>query len=190
MHSGDQVPERPLRPHRRRAGRHARRRRRCGSASAASARRLGGILGPFEAWLLTRGMRTLYPLKRSTGGLRQRALRHPPGHLAQHPAGFRGSVLYPGSAVLPRRARRRRPADARRLSAECCRSRVRGALALRSDTVAAATAANVALEARDLAGRRGEPGSSTAPVSKAQASPAVPDDLAAPLRRHRGHGQT
>jgi cystathionine gamma-synthase len=51
---------------------------------------IGGILGPFEAWLLTRGMRTLFPRVRtaSTSAL---AIA---GHFAQHP--LVAEVLYPG----------------------------------------------------------------------------------------------
>ncbi len=51
---------------------------------------IGGILGPFEAWLLMRGMRTLFPRVRTacTSAL---AIA---GHFAQHP--LVAEVLYPG----------------------------------------------------------------------------------------------
>ena len=51
---------------------------------------LGGIAGPFEAWLLTRGMRTLFPRVRTACAS---ALR-----IAQHFESHRGvaAVLYPG----------------------------------------------------------------------------------------------
>jgi cystathionine gamma-synthase len=51
---------------------------------------IGGILGPFEAWLLTRGMRTLYPRVRTACASAQRIAEHFEGHplVAQ--------VLYPG----------------------------------------------------------------------------------------------
>ncbi|HEY7608454.1 MAG TPA: aminotransferase class I/II-fold pyridoxal phosphate-dependent enzyme [Alphaproteobacteria bacterium] len=56
---------------------------------------LGGILGPFEAWLLLRGMRTLYPRvdAASRGALAIAA------HFAKHPKIER--VLYPGLADDP-----------------------------------------------------------------------------------------
>jgi cystathionine gamma-synthase len=51
---------------------------------------LGGVLGPFEAWLLTRGMRTLYPRVRTACASAQRIAEYFEGHplVAQ--------VLYPG----------------------------------------------------------------------------------------------
>jgi len=57
---------------------------------AALRAQLGGILGPFEAWLLLRGMRTLFPRvdAASRGAL---AIAE---HFARHPAIER--VLYPG----------------------------------------------------------------------------------------------
>jgi cystathionine gamma-synthase len=51
---------------------------------------IGGILGPFEAWLLLRGMRTLYPRVRVACGNAQRIAEH----FARHP-NIR-EVLYPG----------------------------------------------------------------------------------------------
>lgn len=53
---------------------------------------MGGIAGPFEAWLLTRGMRTLYPRVRTACVNAQRIAEH----FAQHPQVV--SVLYPGLA--------------------------------------------------------------------------------------------
>ena len=50
----------------------------------------GGVLGPFEAWLLTRGMRTLFPRVRTACTSAQRIA----GHFAQHPRIL--EVLYPG----------------------------------------------------------------------------------------------
>jgi cystathionine gamma-synthase len=50
----------------------------------------GGIAGPFEAWLLTRGMRTLYPRVRTACANAQSIAEH----FAQHPRVE--SVLYPG----------------------------------------------------------------------------------------------
>lgn len=51
---------------------------------------LGGVLGPFEAWLLTRGMRTLYPRVRTACASAQRIAEHFEGHPLV------GEVLYPG----------------------------------------------------------------------------------------------
>lgn len=65
----------------------------------ASVRRLrhfeGNVLGPFEAWLLARGMRTLFVrVQRASATAAFLA-----GHLAGHPAVER--VLYPGLATHP-----------------------------------------------------------------------------------------
>jgi cystathionine gamma-synthase len=51
---------------------------------------LGGVLGPFEAWLLTRGMRTLFPRVRTACTSAQSIAEH----FAQHPRVQ--EVLYPG----------------------------------------------------------------------------------------------
>ena len=51
---------------------------------------IGGILGPFEAWLLTRGMRTLFPRVRTACASAQAIAEH----FAQHPQVR--EVLYPG----------------------------------------------------------------------------------------------
>ena len=51
---------------------------------------LGGILGPFEAFLLTRGMRTLYPRVRTACAAAQVIAEH----FVQHP--LVAEVLYPG----------------------------------------------------------------------------------------------
>ena len=56
---GDEVPRRPLRRARRRA-RHRARRRRVGRDRSSTRHDEGAVLGPVEAWLLLRGMRTLY----------------------------------------------------------------------------------------------------------------------------------
>ena len=53
---------------------------------------LGGVLGPFEAWLLTRGMRTLFPRVRTACASAQRIAEH----FEQHPR--IAEVLYPGLA--------------------------------------------------------------------------------------------
>jgi cystathionine gamma-synthase len=51
---------------------------------------LGAVLGPFEAWLLTRGMRTLFPRVRTACASAQRIAEH----LSAHPRVL--EVLYPG----------------------------------------------------------------------------------------------
>jgi cystathionine gamma-synthase len=51
---------------------------------------IGGIAGPFEAWLLTRGMRTLYPRVRVACESAQKIAEH----FSQHPKVL--EVLYPG----------------------------------------------------------------------------------------------
>lgn len=51
---------------------------------------IGGIAGPFEAWLLTRGMRTLYPRVRWAAASAEKIAQH----FAAHPAV--AEVLYPG----------------------------------------------------------------------------------------------
>jgi cystathionine gamma-synthase len=51
---------------------------------------LGAVLGPFEAWLLTRGMRTLFPRVRTACASAQRIAEH----LSAHPRIL--EVLYPG----------------------------------------------------------------------------------------------
>lgn len=51
---------------------------------------LGGVLGPFEAWLLTRGMRTLFPRVRQASASAQQIAEHFAAH-----ANIR-EVLYPG----------------------------------------------------------------------------------------------
>ncbi len=51
---------------------------------------IGGVLGPFEAWLLTRGMRTLYPRVRTACVSAQRIAEY----FENHP--LVGEVMYPG----------------------------------------------------------------------------------------------
>ena len=51
---------------------------------------IGGVLGPFEAWLLTRGMRTLYPRVRTACASAQRIAEY----FEHHP--LIGEVMYPG----------------------------------------------------------------------------------------------
>ncbi len=51
---------------------------------------IGGVLGPFEAWLLTRGMRTLYPRVRTACISAQRIAEH----FERHP--LVSEVMYPG----------------------------------------------------------------------------------------------
>jgi cystathionine gamma-synthase len=56
---------------------------------------IGGVLGPFEAWLLTRGMRTLFPRVRTACASAQRIAEHFEGHPLV------AGVLYPGLESFP-----------------------------------------------------------------------------------------
>ncbi len=100
---------------------------------------LGGVLGPFEAWLLTRGMRTLFPRVRTACTSAQVIAEH----FAQHPRIV--EVLYPGLAAFPGHAtasRQMRGGFGGMLSI-----RVRGSQdgRLSGEAAAIATAANVDL---------------------------------------------
>ncbi|MCW5772462.1 MAG: PLP-dependent transferase [Rhodospirillaceae bacterium] len=65
-------------------------------ARIATARaQLGGILGPFEAWLLLRGMRTLFPRVKAASASALEIARH----FERHPRIAR--VLYPGLSSDP-----------------------------------------------------------------------------------------
>ena len=55
---------------------------------------IGGVLGPFEAWLLTRGMRTLFPRVRAACASAQVIAEH----FARHPRVE--EVLYPGLSTF------------------------------------------------------------------------------------------
>lgn len=93
---------------------------------------IGGVLGPFEAWLLTRGMRTLFPRVRQACVSAQRIAEH----FAQH-AGV-AEVLYPGL----------REAQGHLVAAKQMRGGYGGMLSIRvksGEAAAIATAANVAL---------------------------------------------
>ncbi|MGU9956974.1 MAG: trans-sulfuration enzyme family protein [Arenicellales bacterium WSBS_2016_MAG_OTU3] len=58
----------------------------------------GGVLGTFEAWLLLRGMRTLYPRVRLSSESALKIAKH----LEKHPRVYQ--VLYPGLASHPQHA--------------------------------------------------------------------------------------
>jgi cystathionine gamma-synthase len=61
-----------------------------------TAQALGGaVLGPFEAWLLLRGMRTLFPRVRTASASALQLARH----IEEHPA--IAQVLYPGLPSHP-----------------------------------------------------------------------------------------
>ena len=100
---------------------------------------LGGVLGPFEAWLLTRGMRTLFPRVRAACASAQALAEH----FAQHPQVER--VLYPGLPSFPGHAIARKQMDGG--FGGMLSLRVRGSSdgALTGEQAAIATAANVAL---------------------------------------------
>ena len=100
---------------------------------------LGGVLGPFEAWLLMRGMRTLFPRLRAACDSAQSIAER----LAQHR--FVEEVLYPGLPGFPGHAiaaRQMHGGFGGMLSI-----RVRGAEngSVTGETAAIATAANVQL---------------------------------------------
>ena len=93
---------------------------------------LGGIIGTFEAWLLMRGMRTLYPRVRHACASAQAIAEH----FAQHPCV--AQVLYPGLGEFPGHA----------LAARQMRGGFGGMLSVRvrgGEAAAIATAANVRL---------------------------------------------
>jgi cystathionine gamma-synthase len=100
---------------------------------------MGGVLGPFEAWLLMRGMRTLFPRVRAACDSAQSIAER----LAQHR--LVEEVLYPGLPAFPGHAvaaRQMRGGFGGMLSI-----RVRGAKngSVTSENAAIATAANVQL---------------------------------------------
>jgi cystathionine gamma-synthase len=100
---------------------------------------MGGVLGPFEAWLLMRGMRTLFPRVRAACDSAQSIAER----LTQNR--FVEEVLYPGLPDFPGHA-----VAARQMQggfAGMLSIRVRGAKSgsLTGETAAIATAANVQL---------------------------------------------
>jgi len=100
---------------------------------------LGSVLGTFEAWLLTRGMRTLFPRVRTACASAQAIAEH----FARHPRVL--EVLYPGLPAFPGHA----------IAAKQMRGGFGGMLSIRvrgsddgtvsGETAAIATAANVEL---------------------------------------------
>ena len=93
---------------------------------------IGGVLGPFEAWLLTRGMRTLFPRVRQACASAQRIAEH----FADHPRVL--EVLYPGL----------REAQGHLVAAKQMHAGYGGMLSIRvkaGEAAAIATAANVQL---------------------------------------------
>ena len=137
----------------------------------------GRRAGPFEAWLLLRGMRTLFPRVRTR--LRQRAGASPSISRAIPRI---AAVLYPGSADLPGHAVAAR--QMRAASAACCRSASRAA---REAALATAASVRIWNRATSLGGvesliehRASVEGADTP----------VPARSAAPVRRHRGRGRS
>ena len=63
---------------------------------------LGGILGPFEAWLLTRGMRTLFPRVRAACANAMEIAQHFAQHAAIEEVLYPGLPGFPGHAVASR----------------------------------------------------------------------------------------
>ena len=109
---------------------------------------IGGIAGPFEAWLLTRGMRTLFPrVKAACSSAHRRALRAPSarrGRALSGLAGVRGS-------------RRRAEADARRLRRDAVALRPRDCDGERRGGSDRDRGERPRVEARDIARWRREP---------------------------------
>ena len=133
--------------------------------------RIGGILGPFEAWLLQRGMRTLpIRVKAACAGAMELALR-----LSNHAAV--SEVLYPG---LPSFA-------GHEIAARQMQGGFGGMLSIRvrkGEAAAIATAANVTLmAARHFAGRSGKP--DRASLQHRRPDQPGADRFAAPFGRDR-----
>ena len=63
---------------------------------------IGGVLGPFEAWLLTRGMRTLFPRVRTACASAQRIAEHFEGHPLVSEVLYPGLPSFAGHAVAAR----------------------------------------------------------------------------------------
>ncbi|MEP7276581.1 MAG: PLP-dependent aspartate aminotransferase family protein [Betaproteobacteria bacterium] len=100
---------------------------------------LGGILGPFEAWLLTRGMRTLFPRVRAACASAQAIAEH----FARHP--LVEDVLYPGLPSFPGHAIAARQMHEGFGGMLSLRVRGSSASSITGEAAAIATAANVAL---------------------------------------------
>ena len=103
---------------------------------------IGGTLGSFEAWLLLRGMRTLYLRVRTASASALRIAEHFHGH----DAGRRGALPRPADAAMATRSRRARCTAA---SAACCRS---GSTAANAAAIAAAAHAKLWKRATSLGG--------------------------------------
>ncbi len=72
-------------------------------ARIKTARAAGGaVLGPFEAWLLNRGLRTLYPRVRTAAASAARIARHFEHHPALVAVLYPGLTSHPGHAVAAR----------------------------------------------------------------------------------------
>ena len=123
---------------------------------------LGSMIGPFEAWLLARGMRTLFPRVEVACRNAQRIAEH----FAGHAQGGRGAV--PGPALV-RRSRSRQAADARRLRRHAVDPRARGRI--RGDRDGGAACRYGSARRRSAASRAW---SSTARAWKAPARPCPP----------------
>ena len=93
---GDQISQRPFRRGRRRA-RHRRAQVDIWERIRMMRAQIGATLGPFEAWLLMRGMRTLHVRVKAQAGDRACCWR---SGLTDHPA--LSAVLYPGLPVPSR----------------------------------------------------------------------------------------
>ena len=138
---------------------------RTGPRSARCARSTAASSGAFEAWLLLRGMRTLYVRVPAACRAAQRIAER----MAAHPR--IGAVLYPGLPAAPGHA----------VAARQMQGGFGGMLSIRvrgGEAAAIATAARVApVEARDLARRRREPDRAPRQHRGRRARPVPPDLL-------------
>ena len=100
---------------------------------------LGGVLGPFEAWLLTRGMRTLFPRVRTACASAQLIAEH----LALHPRIL--EVLYPGLPSFPGHATAAKQMHGGFGGMLSIRVRGTGSASTSGESAAIATAAHVEL---------------------------------------------
>ena len=135
---------------------------------------VGGILGPFEAWLLMRGMRTLFPrVQAACAGAAVIAAALRTARPGQGSA-VSGVAIVPGSrSRVPTDARRFRRHDVHpRAGRRSGRHRHRGKRGV--------------MEARDFPWRRGKP--ARAPRECRRCGHAGTDRSAAPLGRDRGPG--
>lgn len=125
---------------------------------------LGGVLGPFEASQLLRGLRTLHVRVRHQSAAAMTIARHFAGHAQVN------QLLYPG-AFVPSRSCRGRPANAGRIWRDALDAAPR-----RRDRCDRRRRAHARVEARNISGRRRKPGR-TSVEHRGSGSPCPPDLL-------------